>query len=202
VYQNKKNGIEHAKSKEYAFLFGKASENLSYSGTGPLRSTGGIVPSIVTNVTDAGGTLSESEWNAALRGASRYASSSTWMGLCSAIALSALNGYPMGKLQVVDQARREYGLDVNTFTSPFGTVRVAYHRLLEGAVYGGYLIGAQTEGLKYRYLSNENGSSDTHVRTNIQTPMRTAARTRSSASAGWSSPRRRRSILHHRHHRA
>jgi hypothetical protein len=55
--------MEHAKDIEYALLLGRKS--LDTSGATELRTTGGALSFISTNQTDAGGDLSEAEFNAA-----------------------------------------------------------------------------------------------------------------------------------------
>jgi hypothetical protein len=60
--QNKDKGIEHALDIESAFLFGKKSTTTP--GSAADRTTAGILAHITTNQTDAGGDLSEAEWNA------------------------------------------------------------------------------------------------------------------------------------------
>jgi hypothetical protein len=61
-HQKRKAGVEHAIDKELAFLFGRRSALTS--GASEDRTMGGALSFIATNQTDAGGDLSEPEWNA------------------------------------------------------------------------------------------------------------------------------------------
>ena len=164
-HQRKLAGIEHAKDLEMVLLMGRPSEDLS--GSQPRRTTGGAYHYVSTNQTDAAGALTETEFFGALRPAFRYGNK-TKLALCSALAVDVLNTFPRGKVQVVDQGRQEYGINVVRFISPHGTLNIATHWLLEGATYGGHILILDMEEVKYRFLQNENGSSDTHIRDSIQ----------------------------------
>jgi hypothetical protein len=60
--RQKMKGIEHALDIESSFLFGKRSTTTP--GSTADRTTAGILAHITTNQTDAGGDLSEAEFNA------------------------------------------------------------------------------------------------------------------------------------------
>lgn len=166
-YQRGKKGIDHLKSIEEAALFGKADENTS--GSQPRRTTGGILNRITTNVTAAGGTLSESSMWGALRGAFRYGSRSKWL-FASPLVVDVFNQYARSKVQINDSGNGSYGLNVRNFQSPHGNVKLVTHYLLEGTVYGGYAVLIDMDNAHYRPLENSQGSRDTHIRENIQAP--------------------------------
>jgi hypothetical protein len=165
-YQANVHGIEHAKSQEYTMWHGRPSENLT--GSQPRRTTGGVFYYITTNVTDAGGTLTEAEFWAALRPAMRYGAKLKTL-FASDLGANVLNQFPMGKLHVL-QGEDTYGLDVRRFISPSGRVNVVTNYLFEGAVYGGYMAVLDLSQIKKRYLANSRGSRDTHVKDGIQAP--------------------------------
>lgn len=167
-HQAKKVAIEHKKDMNRAFLFNQAAHE-DTSGSQARRFSAGLFASITTNVTDAGGALTETEFLAALRTGSRYSGGKTKMALASPLAASVLQTYPAGKVQV-SQSERSYGIDVRTFTSPFGALRLVIDWELEGARYGGYLAALNFDDLGYRYLANEKKNRDSHVKTNIQAP--------------------------------
>jgi hypothetical protein len=116
-------GIEHAIDIESAFLFGKKSTTTP--GSAADRTTAGILAHITTNQTDAGGDLSEAEWNAfmARRSWGRRAARRGSSRCASATAVSALNKFPASKQQTKND-ETTYGMDVTTFSSPFGTVKL------------------------------------------------------------------------------
>lgn len=152
--------IEHAKDKELTLLFGRKSA--TNPGATEDRTTAGVLSFITSNQTDAGGTLSEAEFNAAMLQGMRYGSNKK-LALCSGVGLSALNKFPASK-QITKNDEKTYGMDVNYYTSPFGALRTVYHRLLEGTKYGGYIIGLDMGEIAYRPLTNR----DTHLKLNIQ----------------------------------
>jgi hypothetical protein len=162
--QNRNKGIEHAIDIEYSFLLGRKS--LTTPGATEDRTTGGVLSFVTTNQTDAGGDLSEAEFNAFMLQAMRYGSRSK-LALASGVAVSALNKFPASKQQTRND-ETTYGMNVTHYTSPFGSLNLVYHRLLEGSKYGGYLILVDMDEVKYRYLANDQYNRDTKVETNIQ----------------------------------
>ena len=165
-YQAETVGIEHKRDIERALLFGKPSEDTS--GSQPRRTTGGLIHWLMSNVTDAGGTFTEVEFNTAMRTGFRYGGKRK-IAMASPLATSVLNTYPAGKVQV-SQSERVYGVDVTTFTSPFGALRLVTNWELEGSRYGGYLVCFDKEQVAYRYLANQKANRDSKVHSNIQAP--------------------------------
>jgi hypothetical protein len=164
-------GKEHSKQLELKLWHGKPSENLTGGANGkPLRTTGGALHFISTNITAAGGTLTEATWRGAQRAAFRYGSGQK-VAFCAGIPLGALNSFPMSKLQVIQPAEGTiaYGLKVNRMIGPFGDCLVVYNKLFEGAVYGGIIATLDMNNIRRRFLSSDpGGSRDTHILTNRQ----------------------------------
>lgn len=166
-YQRGKQGIEHLKDIEEAFLFGKPSKDTS--GSQPRRSTGGVTHFVQTNAVDAGGALTESEFWGAFPSVFRYGSRNKW-AFASGLAAGVLNGFPLSKVVVNDNGTGTYGVSTLRFQSVHGTLNLVTHYLLEGETYGGYILILDMDNVKYRYLSNAAGSRDSHVQENIQAP--------------------------------
>lgn len=168
-YQRNKKGIEHKKDIEYAFLLGHPSENTS--GSQPRRTTGGAYHFVTTNVTDAGGALTEAELFGALRPAFRYGSKDK-VALASALAVDVLNGFPRSNIQVIqgnEGSNNTYGVRVMRYVSPHGTINLVTHWLLEGSYLGGHILILDMGAIAYRYLAGGvGGSRDTHIEENIQ----------------------------------
>ena len=162
--QARNKGIEHAKDLELSFLFGRKSATTP--GATEDRTTGGILSFITTNQTDAGGDLSEAEFNAFMLQVMRYGSDSK-LAMASGVGISALNKFPASKQQTRND-ETTYGMNVTHYTSPFGSLNLVYHRLLEGTKYGGYIIVVDMEQAAYRYLANDSVSRDTKVLPNRQ----------------------------------
>lgn len=177
AHQARKSGIEHAKDIEYAFLFGRKDERTASAGvsvTGPLRTTGGAYEFVTTNITNAGGALTEAELFGALRPAFRYGRREK-VGFASQLTVDVLNGFPRGKLELrQSDMDKTYGVRVFEYISPHGTLNLVTHYLIEGidstGVFNGDLLVLDFEPIYYRYLANENGSRDTHINTEIQAP--------------------------------
>jgi hypothetical protein len=162
-------GIEHKKDWEEIFWFGTASEDLS--GSQPRRTTGGVLSFLTTNITDAGGTLTEAEFFGTFSPTFRYGNQSTKTLFASRLLVDVLNGFPRGKLEVIQGDNGDtYGLNVMKYRSPHGTLNVVTHNLFEGAKYGGMGVVLDLSMVKKRVLANEAGSRDTHIKDNIQAP--------------------------------
>jgi hypothetical protein len=166
--QQKMKGIEHAIDIESAFLFGKKSDTTP--GAAHDTTTAGILASITTNQTDAGGDLSEAEWNAFM--ATCFVGgggADTKLLLASSTVVSALNKFPASKQQTTNN-EKTYGMNVTEYQSPFGNVKIAgnFHKLLKGTKYGGYGVVVDMNNVSYRYLANDEMSRDTKLLTQRQ----------------------------------
>jgi hypothetical protein len=153
--------IEHQKEIERAFWFGEPKEDLT--GTHPRRATGGVDYWISTNATDAGGALTQIEFNTFLRTGFRYGSKKKWL-FAAPIVVEAISYWAAQKLQV-SVNEKTFGISVMEYLTPFGTVSIVNMNLFtEVTLYAGYAYLIDVEGLSYRYLEN----SDTKLKTNIQ----------------------------------
>lgn len=153
--------IEHQKEIERAFWFGEPKEDLT--GTTPRRATGGIDYFISTNATDAGGGLTEAEFDGFLRTGFRYGSKTKWL-FASPIVVSAISFWSKVKL-VTSNDDKSYGVSIVKYVTPFGTVNIVNMNLFtEVTLYSGYAYLIDIDCLAYRYIAN----SDTKLKTNIQ----------------------------------
>jgi hypothetical protein len=133
AYQRKKKGIEHTLKMERQFWFGEKS--ITY-GTHPRRTTGGVFEYINSNFYDAGGMLTESEWENFLDLAFTKGSKIKW-GFMSGSVISIINLWAKGRLEVMSKDDT-YGLSVVKYKSPHGELNMIRNRLFTGATYGGY----------------------------------------------------------------
>lgn len=157
-------GIEHAKDIELSFMLGRKSATTP--GATENRTMGGALSFITSNQTDAGGDLSEAEFNSAMMQAMRFGSSSK-LALASGVGVSALNKFPASKQQTRND-ETTYGMNVTHYQSPFGSINLVYHRMLEGTKYGGYIVILDMDQVAYRYLAANGVSRDTKVLPNRQ----------------------------------
>lgn len=166
-YQAAKVGIEHKRDLERTLLFGVPSKVTASNGQ-PMRTTGGLLYWIKSNQMDAGGGFSEDEFNTFSRTLFRYgAKRKVLMG--SPLATSVLNTFPQSKVRIA-QTERKYGISITTFVSAFGELGLVTNWELEGAKYGGVLVGYDPANVRYRYLQNSKANRDSHVNTSIQPP--------------------------------
>lgn len=161
AYQQKKKGIEHAVDMARSFYFGQL--KLLTTGTHPVRSTKGLLAFLTENNYDAGGPLTQDEFDQNIcEVLFKYGSKEKLM-LSSARVLSVINGWAMGKLQI-EQGETTFGLAVTKYVSPFGILNIVHEPLFEGAIYGGYAACIDVDNVKYRPLKGR----DTKLLTNIQ----------------------------------
>jgi hypothetical protein len=181
--QQKMKAIEHAKDIELAFLLGRKSAQTP-AGFNEDRTTGGVLSFISTNQTDAGGDLSEAEFNAFMLQVNRYpAAQKSKLALASGVGVSALNKFPASKQQTQNN-EKTYGMSVTHYTSPFGALNLVWHPLLEGTKYGGYIIVVDMDQVAYRYLANDQVSRDTKLLPNRQDPDRDGIKSEYLTEAG------------------
>jgi len=161
-YQRRKAAIEHMKDIENRFLFSERKEDTS--GTHPKRSTRGLIKWITTNVTDAGNTLTEAEFNTFLESVFRYGSKKKMLIACSKI-VSALDSWGRAAVRVLSKDQT-YGISVKQYLTSHGTLNVTKHDLLE-EFYNETGFALEPASMWYRPLQGAK-NRDTHLRKNIQ----------------------------------
>lgn len=162
AYTQRKAGEAHARAWEEIFLHGVPSEDIS--GARPVRTTGGLDHFITTNVLAAGGVLAEKDWIDYLREVFRHSvnpSSKKRVLLASGELVATISGWGLEKLVHNDRASDVHGFTVTSYASPFGTVEIVHHPLLEGP-YAGYGYLLDFDGLSKKVLHG------TELRTDIQ----------------------------------
>jgi len=169
VYQHRERNREHLIDLETKAIFGHKGETTGPEGR-KLRTSGGLLSFYTENNQDAGGTLTEAEWESFVRTVCRYGSKKT--AFVSPLVLSVINNFAVGRLQVI-QADHDttYGLNVTKYMSAHGEINLVKHNLLEGSVWGGYAIVVDFEQAapKWRPLAGgPGGSRETKLLTNRQ----------------------------------
>jgi hypothetical protein len=164
-HQRRKVAIEHKRAIEQAFLFGDKFEDTSAAQT--RRGTGGLLSYITTNVTDAGGIITEGEFEAFMRTVFQYHPTVTapekWF-LCSPIIISAINFWAKNALQVTND-ETSFGVRIAKYRSGHGDLNITRHWLLEDFTeFKQYGFVLDPENVKYRFLQN----LDTKLHTDIQ----------------------------------
>lgn len=154
----KKKAIQHKVDMARAFYFGEKFDN----GNG-TRGTGGLLSFLSQNNYDAGGLLTQAEFDNNISEVVFKHGSKEKLLLCSSRLLAVINGWAMGKLQVVNQDAKSFGLNVVEYQTAFGKYFLMNDsRILEGATYGTYGIVIDPAYIKYKPLR------DTKLETNIQ----------------------------------
>ncbi|MNR93459.1 hypothetical protein D3C72_245160 [compost metagenome] len=162
AYQRRKKGVEHKIDMSRSFILGE--RKLDTTGAKPRRTTGGLLSYLTKNNYDAGGQLTQSEFDNNISEVIFKFGSKEKLMLCSARLISVINGWALGKL-MINQEAKKYGLNIMQYVTPHGTLNLLNEsKILEGAVYGGYGIIIDPANVGYCPL---NGS-DTKLRTNIQ----------------------------------
>ena len=153
----------HSIQLEKAFIFGN--RYATTSGGQRISSTRGILKWISTNVFDAGGTLTESEWDTYMEAAFRYGSSEK-LALVGSTALNVLNQLAKGKstIQVVP-GNQTYGMNLVRYESPFGILYLRMHPLFnDHPEWRKMMVIIDTDKIKYRFID------DTDFYVNRQSP--------------------------------
>jgi hypothetical protein len=169
-YQRRKKLQEHLFGIERALFFGEKNEDLS-STSSPIRSMGGLREWITTNVTDAGGTLSQTEWNTFLESGLRRGSSEKWFFAAPRI-MTAISGFSEAVLRTRPEDET-FGVKVVDYISPHGMVHLVMHRLFSESALS---AGTNTESVDRKgFLVDMERiwlrvMADTFRRENIQNP--------------------------------
>ena len=83
--------------------------------------------------------------------------------LAGAGFISKVNSFAQAKLQTVRQDT-VYGLKINKYESPHGTLNIIKHSLLKGNPFGNYGVVVDFDAITYRYVNGR----DTQLLTNRQ----------------------------------
>lgn len=151
-------GKEHRIDIERAALFGEKREYIS--GNEIRRTMGGLLQFIQTNIYDAGGNLTETDFeNEFCEQVFKYGSS-TKLLLASDRLISVINGWGREKLQLVPRDEA-YGLRLARYISAHGELLIAKHKLLTN-YYSGWGIVVDIDKVEYKPLR------DTVLKRNIQ----------------------------------
>jgi hypothetical protein len=162
-YQQMKKATEHKIDMARSMYFGELKQDTT--GSGPRRTTKGMLSFLTKNNYDAAGALTQSEFDNNVSEVVFKHGSKEKILLCSARLLSVINGWAQQKLVVNQEAADKYGLAIFEYITPFGKYHLMNDsRILEGAVYGGYGIVLDPANVKYRPLEGR----DTKLETNIQ----------------------------------
>ena len=152
-------GREHARSLE----------QIAFKGLRDLKATnqrmaGGILEFISTNVTAAGGPLTEATFQTFLRSAFRYGSERKIL-FASPLCIQAIEGFARANLKVNDDRANDYGVVMKTYYSGQGIIDIVIHRdWNDSGVYNGYAYVVDMDAFKYRPLR------DTKLKMNVQAP--------------------------------
>lgn len=153
-YQKKTQGIKHSIKLEHKFIYGGRS--LTQAGTETKRTVGGLVNTITTNVYNAGGTLTENNFNInVVEPAFKNGRGSAYRILLASPRLnSVICNWGNNKVQL-GVGDNKLGLAINKYVSPHGEIFLIPHHLLSGTQgVGGLLI--DPEKINYRYLQNRD----------------------------------------------
>jgi hypothetical protein len=170
-FRSRKAMREFKLDKEAAYLWGPG-PGLDTSGAHPRRVTRGIHPSITTNVTDFGGTMTESEFWDKFNTAFRYGGS-TKFAIAGRTPIDIVSAFPRGKLEVIQgDSDTTYGLDITKFRHAHGTLNFMTHNLFsDSTVYAKQVLILDMVGdgetlVRERYLANSDTQITEHVEEN------------------------------------
>ena len=164
--QAKKSAIEHSVRIERMLIFGQSATAV-VAGQ-PLRTMSGILEFIQTNRVDAGGVLTESQFDAFCEVGFRYGGTNQKLFIGSGRVIQAINNFAKEKMETVPRDEA-YGLNLRRYISPFGDLLLGYHRQLVGTIYSGVGILLDMDRVWLRPLRGGRSSGNLAVRvTNIQ----------------------------------
>lgn len=155
---------EHMLQIERAFIHGQKNKDAADTGK-PIRYTGGFRYWVTTNVTDAGGTLTEPELETFLESLSAITGAGdAWTLMAAPKVVSILDQLAAGRLQLTPRDDT-FGIAVQQYQTAHGTLHIVKHRLLADG-FGDYALAVNTKNLGYAALRTR----DTKLRVDVGTP--------------------------------
>jgi len=160
AYFRKKFLVDHMKLIESSLIFGEKQDGTAADGA-PRRTTGGVLEFQSSNALAVGGALTKQTFNGWLKDVFKNTTGSTErILLCSPLVANAISnfaadntGTPRSQMWVMNNAR-EFGLNVMSYITKFGTIHLVIHGLLDGSVYEGYAIALDPSQLRLVKLAN------------------------------------------------
>lgn len=162
----RKFATQHNLTVERAFLFGQKVELTGTNGH-KERTTNGLNAVITTNRTNVNGTLTDSALETFCESVFRYGSG-TKLLIASRRVSSSLDMIASGRIQTVPRAD-VYGVAVKEFLSSHGSLLVATSDTLIND-YAGYAFAVDLDHVMKRHMSDDQGSREARLNTNIQDP--------------------------------
>jgi len=157
----------HEVDKEWAFMFGQPSEDLTAT-PGARRTTGGLYYWLSSHVTDFTSGLTLNGWNTFLQGLFQDGSDEKLL-LCGATMLMALENMARAySVQWSDVGKQDsYGMTMRKWITSFGTLMVKEHKLLTRSTkFTSWGFAVEPENLVYRYVQGR----DTDWTPDVQNP--------------------------------
>lgn len=155
----------HEIDKERAFIFGEASS--SESGNAARRTTAGLIEKISTNVTDFSGSVTRATFNSALADIFVDGSSEKLLLTGKTGMLCLWNMVESMAWNVYDRTDASFGIKLNEFVTPFGSLMVVHDKLLTKTQdFSDWALVLDPQYLEYRFVKGR----DTELKRNRQNP--------------------------------
>ena len=169
-YQERTALLNLKKQIEAAGLWGRASETLAAPST--VRTTMGFKPRVVTNITDANGTITLQLFNTFGQTTFRYNQGRPRLFIAAPIYISAINFFSQNKL-LTEVGQTVFGVKVKTLYLPHGTLMLANNFLMEAGIAGGAgyddeAYAVDLANVEYRYLASNGISRDVKLYRNVK----------------------------------
>jgi hypothetical protein len=172
AYERKVKGIELMRDLERTFLFGSKSEDITAANLDQdhaRRTTGGADYFISSNATAiTGGILTETDFEAFIRTVTRFGGEEVYL-FCAPLIISIISSWAQGKLNMYPKDKT-YGIAINQYLSPHGTINLVKDYMLENAgsvgntsYYGGYAFALKLDDMVYRYLQNRDVTMEADI---------------------------------------
>jgi hypothetical protein len=149
--------LDHRLMLERIAIFGERKQDT----TNRVTTTGGLLQYATSNVTDMGGTMTESLWESWCESWFKYGSQEKLL-IASRRVLSIINGFSSNKLQT-EVGQHTYGVRIRRYESAHGVVNIIPSQTLEKG-YEGMAIGVDMKNISYRPLVG----CDTHFSPDLQ----------------------------------
>jgi hypothetical protein len=155
--------VQHRRGLERIFLFGQRKADADEK----KQTMSGIYPyipsdNILDANTDYSGYMTESGWESYCEQIFQYGSDRKLLAASSSL-ITALNGFASAKMISTDMGMKEFGVAINAWRSPHGTLGIVPSRALGGPFAGMGLV-ADMKYLKWRPFDG----NDTKLVVNIQ----------------------------------
>lgn len=176
--QSRDKSLEHARAKEFAYMFGRKNEDTS---SGVRRMTGGALEFISTNTKDMGADVTESKIDDFAQDVFKYGSSEKWV-LSGGNFIKQVKQIASSQLEIMSGEDSTFGITVTRYITAFGPWNLVHSTLLDRHDKSDIAFVFDRQSIAEKVMDEER---DGTLRMNVQNRGKDSVEAEYLSESGW-----------------